>query len=579
MKNSLKKAIKVALMLLFLNIGYSVAQPYGHSEYVNANGYYKLTKGFYYQGTTPGFIMAGYTPTSSVGSPNFVVYRTSPGGSLSGTTAWTNGYWINECATGTQVTTCLNLDLIPCNGSTYDFLAASVTKQAVFLTGINASGVPSGPITMQYNFPPNSINATQPHLLQLGNGDFIVCGSYDLSTVTHMYIIKFSSSGVPIASNTYKLAQGVSITPNDLVESPFNNYTNDELTIVGTYNDGLKDKGFLLIIDHSTWVIQQISEFSNTPTSAEGFGAITIAGGAAGTYFIHGKTNATGSSPAFKPTCMSVQPDGITTNWSYFYFANGSPFSVTPKQIIERPNTYSSVYDYFMGYYTPFGAKITKIDPNGNWFTQSSNTNYDVVYGPFNYDCQSISFNNVAGSDEGIHLYGNNSNNNFVLVQSYFNLISNPSATSNPCSGTYENIFAYSFNPTSTNTLVVGSTLNITSGPIYCGTGIGFTYETVNQNQLCGSNNSDIMGDNSKKTALNENSSHVIKIKPTIADKEISVEGKSIFNYKILQLDGKLVEKGISTGNISTVNLTDGVFVLIIADEASTFSQKIVISH
>jgi len=579
-RHLMNRRIKIAtatLALILIATFNAVAQPYGHSEYVNANGNYILGKGLYYQGATPGFVMAGHAATATPGTPNFVVYRTSPGGGLTGPTAWTNGYRIIDCVSGNQVITTDHSNMITCVSPVFDFLVATVNKEALYLTGVEATGLPGGSMHLRYGFPPNTINASKPHLVQLANTDIVVCGSYDLGGLVHMYIIKITNTALPIASNGFKLAQGVSITPNDIIESPFNNYSTDELAIVGDFNDGSKDNGFLLLIDHSTWATLQLNQFTNTLGSFESLGSITVASGA-GNYMIHGVTNAT-TGGTKRPTCMQVAPNGSTTVWSYWYSAIGNMTAVCiPKQIIERPNTYSSNYDYFMGYSITNQIKVSKIDPNGIWFNQTGNIENDGQYGTTGYNGQSISYNNQTGNDEGIHVYGNTNTNNFFLVQAHFNLYSNFISSGTDCIAPFETINPSALQST-TSPLSSGPSLNLTSGPNECGNIIIYSLENVSRNQICGGDNSDPNGNNQRKTNLAKNIQLNITIKPTLTDKELFVDGLTNFSYKFIQLDGKVIRSGHSSGLVQTEDLSNGLYVLTISDGTLSYNQKIVISH
>jgi len=578
-RHLMNRRIKIAtttLALILVATFNAVAQPYGHSEYVNANVNYRLSKGLYYQATTPGYIMAGYTPTNSAYSPNVVVYRTSPGGGLSGSTAWTNGYWVNDCSSNTP-TTCLEMNITECDTSIYhfyNFAVSFVNLDALYIFGIDDLGVPTGPLHHQYSFPSNCTNVTRPYLVQLANSDMVVCGSYSTGGLTYMYIIKIDNSGIVITSKTYKLSSGVSIIPNDLIVSSFNNFSNFDLAIVGTFNDGSNDAGFLMIYDHNAAVINQISQYNVNASSNETFGGITISNSGTGSYIINGVTDAT-SSGGPRPVGISVQANGITTNWSNWYTTTGITTICVPSKIIERANTNSS-YDYFLASSINAGAKVCKIEPNGNWCSSTYN---DGQYGGnTGFDCHSLSYNNNPGNDEGLHVYGNNPNNNFFLVQAHFNIRTNPSPSGYGCGNLFETPNTYSIVNTSAN-LSQGPSLLTSNGPTECGIGIGFTYESVTHNQLCGGDNFDILGDNQRKTSIVNQSNQSIKIQPTIANSLITVEGKSNFKYSLVQTDGKIVANGESNGTIQVETIPNGMYILVISDPTSSFSQKIIINH
>lgn len=575
--NKRLKQTTATLALILAATFNAVAQPYGHSEYINLSTNYKLSKGFYYQNTTPGFVMGGWVATSLPNTPNIVVYRTMPGGGLFGS-AWTKGYFvIDPGLSPVSVSSCLEMNIIEVNANTSSFLAAMVNKDALYVFTIDNNGVPSGAILSGYRFPAGTTNSTKPRLLQLANTDFVVTGSYTQGGTTYIYFVEFTVNGIHIASATYQLAQGVSIIPNDMIESPFNNYTPNELAVVGTYNNGSKDCGFIMMIDYNTFGVSWISKFDNSPASNEKFGGIVAT--TTGDYYIHGSTNSTGSiSPVYKPTCMSVQADAITTNWSNWYQVIGSPSPCIPTQIVERPNTYSTLYDYYMGYTTPAGAKITKLDPSGNLFAIGTNTTCDMQYsGGGTLDCQSISYNNNAGNDEGMHLYGTNSNNNFHLVQAYFNLKSNPSSSASSCF-TLETAGQSTLQSTS-GSLSTGPALTTTTGLVRHPILVGHTNESVIHNQVCGGDNSDILGNNQKVMSINEKSSGSIKIYPSIVDNEIMVENLAYFRFEVYNLEGQLIAQGSSNGRISTEKLKNGLYLLQIVTNDVVTTHKIIVSH
>jgi len=578
----MNRRIKIAtatLVLILIATFNAVAQPYGQSEYINANFNYILSKGLYYQAATPGFIMAGYRPTTIPNSPNYVVYRTSPGGGLTGATAWTHGFWITDCQSN-QVITCDGVDIIEANGSGYDFLIAMANKDGLFINGIIATGMP-GSIQLVYSFPAGATNATKPHIVQLASTDYIVCGSYQSAGTSYMYLVKFDVNGAPINNMLFFPSAGNTMVPNDIIESPYNYYATDELAIVGTYNDGTRNKGFLLITEHVAYGVSQFSEFSNTATSDEKFGSIIAVGGSTGSYLIHGVTNHnTGFGNPYRPTCMNVQADGLTTNWSNYYSSFNMSSFANPVQIVERPNTYST-QDYFMGFTGNVGM-MQKIDATGAPFSIGTNTNnynyYQAGNGMFT-DCQSISYNNNAGNDEGMHFYGNNSNNNFFLVQAYFNLQTNPNAMGSPCDGLYESsTFTQSANQT--GNLATGPAISSSGSLSDCG-GSGFFFSTqpVTHNQLCGGDLSDIAGNNLRKTDLGENQQDAITIHHDFANMELIVEGTNNFQYSLMQIDGKLVASGCSSGSIPTQNLTSGIYLIRIINQSSMLTQKVIISH
>lgn len=341
MKNNFRKTQLALVALLVLVVTRVTAQPYGQSEYINTNFNYVLSKGFYNQNGTPGFIMAGYRATTTSGLPNYVVYRTNPGGGITGGVAWTHGYKVMDCQ-ASQVTNCVDMNIIPVNGNGIDYLIAMVNNDGLYLNGILANGFVAI-IHFKYAFPTGATNPTKPHIIQLANSDFVVCGSYQTGAGSFMYIAKFDVNGNPINNQIFTHpSTNASLVPNDIVESPFSFYANDELAIVGTYNTGVQERGFLFITDHVNYNSHQFSEFSNSAVSTEKFGSIIAVGGANPGYMVHGITNHNTFGNQPRPSCMSVQKDGITTNWSYHYTAFNTLFSCTPVQIVERPNTYSS---------------------------------------------------------------------------------------------------------------------------------------------------------------------------------------------------------------------------------------------
>ena len=578
MKNNFRKTQLALVALLVLVVTRVTAQPYGQSEYINTNFNYVLSKGFYNQNGTPGFIMAGYRATTTAGSPNYVVYRTNPGGGIIGGSAWTHGFWVMDCQNN-QVLNCNDMNIIPVNANGIDFLAAMVNNDGVFINGINSNGMPGG-IQLMYGFPAGSWGGSKPHLLQLSNSDFIVCGSYITGAGPYMYIAKFDVNGNPINNMLFSHPSvGSSLVPNGIIESPFAayGYGSSELAIVGTYNNGSKDIGFIFITEHIAYGPLMYSEFSNTAISNEKFGSIIAVGGSNPGYMVHGVTDGWGGF-GYRPTCMKVNVNGSTTSWSNYYSAFFMGNNGDPVQIIERPNTYSTK-DYFMGYSGAVGM-VQKIDANGNPFAVGSNTNNYNYYssGGAVSNCQSISYNNNAGNDEGLHFYGNTTTNNFFLVQAYFNLQTNPNSTGNSCGTQYESTL-FSQSAFSTGSLTNTYTLNSTGSLSVCYTNLVWSSEAVVHNQLCGGDNSDINGNNLKKTGLQENKYSHIRVMPSVADREINIEGANNFNYTIMQPDGKVIAEGTSSGKISTENVAAGIYVLTILEQENSHIQKIIITH
>lgn len=582
--NSLKQ---LAIVLLFLASMKGMAQPYGQSEYINSNANYTLGKGLYYQGGTPGFVMAGYVATGTLGISNFVVYRTMPGGGLTGT-AWTKGYivdWNPGCnSSQTQVLAISQLNMIETTDPSNVFVVAFSNDDGLFLTGIQANGNP-GTLKTHYPFPVGSQGATKPHLIQLSTNDYMICGSYEISGIVYMYVLKVDPNGSTIQSKVYDPNGGTgnTIVPSGIVESPYNHYSSSEVAIVGTiqYDAVVQEQGFLMIMNHSSFNIDKFSEYHVSSNSRETFGAITLSSINGGSYLIHGSTNQTGLVTAnFYPTLMNVDPDGITTNWSNEYgtIAASTTHSVVTS-VLERLNSNNN-YDFFFGY-NDFanGAHVGKINQNGNWFSVGTNTVNEAIYPASGIsDLKSISFNNNSGNDEGLHIFGNSPNNNFLLIQAHFNLISNPNLVGSGCTFFFETPNLATTQNTSTS-LSNGTVLNVSAGLSDCQTQITLNNENVTHNQICGGSISDVAGDNTRKVGINELKHTEVRLYPILADESITVEGWDNFTFKILAMDGKFILKGKTSQIINTQEIENGIYLLSIEKNGQCITKKIVIQH
>lgn len=578
MKNSLKKATKVALMLLFLNIGFSVAQPYGQLDYTNLSGInYRLSKGLYSQSSQPGYVMAGYVGSSAPNMPNFVVYRTVQAGVISNPSAFTKGYYFTWPGPGQgcqnapiAASSCNGVDIIEDNSLTGNFYVAMANNQAAFFSGIFNSGNPTSN-SMSYPFPNSMNSATSPQILELTSGDLIITGSYTkvsgMTTTTHLYIIKIDAFGNLLNSVDYSFGIDTEIIPTDIIQSP---YTSNEILIVGNMRYApIDQQGFVIFLNSNTLGINNLYEYGNN-NSTEKIGGICLSNSFSNSFCL--STMTTLNSAVGRPGYLNFDIFGsINSNFDYLKVGGGN--SIIPESIIERPNTYTSLYDiYLLSTRSTHLDGVVKLDPNGTWFSQSSNISNDFQYTDASLSSlKSMSFNNNGGSDEGLHIYGNSASGGFYLVQSYFNGVSD-------CGGL--NLVAVG------NTSNSGPSFNLCTQPIFqvggptqCNATMIVQNENVVASQVCGGSLFNSAGNNSKKTSVTENNANYSNLFPTIVDTYLEILNENGNNFKILDLNGRIITEGVCSEKITTQNIPNGVYFIRIETKNGSLTNKFIISH
>ena len=584
MKNSLKKATKVALMLLFLNIGFSVAQPYGQLDYTNLSGInYRLSKGLYSLSSQPGYVMAGYVSNSGVNNPSFVIYKTLPGGFISGINSWANGYnfqWFGPNCNSTQSTviSCGGIEIIESTISLpqSEFIVAMANNDGLYFGKIMGNGIPSGS-SKYYPFPNNISSVTKPKILETSAGDFIICGSYSgwigSSQTTFMYILKVDPNGNTVLSQEYNIGAGTSIYPTDLIESPYNNYYSNEFVVVGNMQFGPNTQGFLLVMDENNFLIGQFSEYG-AAAYGEKIGGITISNSTGG-YAISGMSVAVPGGTIMAPTYVNVKQDGVTNNFAFYYPKNqfGTVTSANPLNIIERPNNYASQFDIFILENNTNGTDgIIKLDPSGSTFSVSGNTLNDYIYSDNGTSIlNSMSYKNTTGIDEGIHCYGNTSSGGFYLVQSYFNgecdCSSNSTLISQPIFSTSIGFYNSTQN------------LSINNGPTDCNSNLVFQNQSISISQICGGGASNPNGNNSKLLQIESVSQLDFNVSPTLISEFAVINCEKVVHYKIFDLTGNIIKQGDSKEKIDLSDTQNGLYILKLYDSNSEYSTKIIVNH
>jgi len=577
-----------ATLALILSATFNaVAQPYGQSEYINANGNsYILSDALYSKGSFPGYIMVGYDPTPTTGDPNFVIYRTGPSGTISGTSAWANGYEIHyknrDChhaavqINNTAPIAILESTLSSAQGSLF---VAIATDSALFYAALEFNGNDVPTMTKSYPFPHNIVQPTKPNIVELSTGDFIISGSYTRmnGSVPHtiMYLLKIDSFGNIILSNIFDLGVNTELIPNSMAESPYGFNFSKELVIVGKmkYN-GSTYQGFVLSVDYSNFALGPFSEFG-TPAGNDALGSIVISNGNPTGFAIGGiYDEPVGGGHINRVAFISLDPDVVTTNVSSFYTKNGlSSTTGILCQVIERPNTYASGYDLFLQSSSTTNLDgCIKLEPNGNIFSQAGNTNSDFQFWDGNgSNLAAISYNNVSGNDEGLHLYGNSSSGGMYLVQAYFN-------GAVDCSAFNRLLTVISNSSANMNLSPSQQTINTWSGLVDCFANLNASPQTVQIIQICGGAMSDPTGNNARKTSLDEKSLDEVIVYPNPANSSVSIRSSNYISYQLYSIDGKLLQQS-SLNEIPTINLSNGIYILKVKSNQGINTHKLIIQH
>jgi len=422
------------------------SQPYGQQTYNNPNPS-KLSCGKRTSFSPQGFLMGGYVPSTSAGSDNFYIDRTSTGGGISGPPAFAQGYQVywNNCTTSyNQELNCYGVDVVECstNLTTASYYVAVATDNGCWFEGIDNSGNTISSLLQAVQFPSGAWGITSPKIIESTDtpGEYYVAGAYITSQSSSntgvMYVFKVDGSGTILWNQTYTAGGSATrLWPAAIIESPYAAPGRPELAVFGNWYSGpanLDHEGFYVTIDamNGTGGSVIIADHYGVPVIGheDRFFAATIAmSGATG-----GPGYAIGGFSAGSPTTgsswmLKISPSGGPVQWSNAYQSSWGSTDVVG--IAERFSTVYSSYEYYGTAVGPLsGMVVMKLDANGNPFSQAGNINNDFLYtagsNPVSVPT-SISYINTgtSSSDVGIHVYGtdNTSTGNFYLVEAAFN--------------------------------------------------------------------------------------------------------------------------------------------------------------
>jgi hypothetical protein len=349
------KKIKITTCLCILVLMKVFSQPYGHFYYLHADS--KLSSGTITT-NSPGFLTAGFVSTiSTLGNPNFNVTKILPGNAGIIFDAEYAMQGNGDCAASTNINNCAGITVIEENipgGSNYAL--AGAYNEAAFFCMLTGAGAPYS--VVQFPFPIGSSAPTKPIIIG-GNtaGEYYITGSYLQSNgvVRRMYLLKVTSTGLLLSSGTYHLGSWGPLRPYDMILSPYNVYSNEEIATVGAAEENqytgynFNSHGFFATFNGNSLLNTSFHRYGQPPLNSnsqgERFECITVSNGTGG-YAIGGSSNEFG----FAKTCWAVNINAAGTNfnwnWSYDGALNvldGNAFT----GILERYSNFYAEYQYY----------------------------------------------------------------------------------------------------------------------------------------------------------------------------------------------------------------------------------------
>lgn len=424
------KTLKLMLAMCVLATTVSNAQFNGQSFYNHGGSLNALlTSGTYVQ-NIPGFIMGGYLPSVTAGTPNFLIDKVDPDGSFTSGTAFSQQYFMltdssfNCIGVTGQETKCYGVTVIE------SFVALSTVRYAVaaaFNTGIlfatlnSAGGVVS---SSYYLLAQGWVPTGKPLLTRSSGGSYYVAGNFSAGAQDYIYGIKILPSGIGAWSQLYFLPSGTRFKAHSIVEHNYN--SSPELAMVGTLGT-TSDDGFFMTFNSTTGapIIQEA--LASGLSVNESLSSIDLAAGNSG-FIVGGSTDMNGTTG--RAWMMTLNSSGIP-NWSKRITSSTNSTAGEVIGVRERYSSTYSAYEYY-GLTLSTGASggmlVLKLDNLGNAFSKPGNTNNEFLY---NDGTGNIALpaaisqvdQGNGGTNTGIHVFGTDQSNpgQFFMTQAFYN--------------------------------------------------------------------------------------------------------------------------------------------------------------
>ncbi len=437
------KTLKLTVSLLALGLA-SMAQPFGKTTYDRAG--YMLSTGAIAT-ANPGFLMAGFSPASIGGAPNFYIDRTDVGGAFNGNSFEFNKEYIIQGNSSCSMlpgnaNNCAGVTVIEGTGAGADYALTGAFSDGVFFATLSSSGNVNNKAF--YNFPVVSTSPSKPIIIATTNqNEYLICGSYTLpnSSTPRMYLLKVNNLGVIQSSRQFSSPSGIGFRPKDMILAS----NGTDFVVVGEVfnnpsNPSFASRGFFArfnVSNLSNTICRHYGQPLNTsPTSRDFFESIELSN-ATGGYVISGYSSANSQGL----WAINLNSTGSVINWTKYPRTNIGGNSVGAMRnlsaIIERFSNvtgnymyYALVADNILGYMT-----VIKLDANGlayvppsvptplavdflNEFSFSGTTGGQITGSAMSY------LDNGGSNDIGIHVFGTESGGpptNYLFAEAAFN--------------------------------------------------------------------------------------------------------------------------------------------------------------
>jgi len=414
----------IALTTAFTAIALSaVSQPYGQAIYPFNNSF--LSSGNVTK-TTPGLLMAGYTPVVTPGNPNFYLNWVGPGGGLGGS-VFQAGYTMMEgvpCISPTGwniVYNCAGISAIETNitGPNPAVLAlAGAYDKGVFFSTVNSLGVNVS--SKVFYFPTVASNVSKPLIIEstvYPQTYYIVC-QYD----DGMYAMRVDALGNLIWGQQYNHSTpGMILKPEGMIEDPVGPRN---LVIVGrTSTPAATNRsldGLFLKLNNSTGaiVIQKGYGDPNGSSIEQWFYDIKPSNSGLIMYYtICGWT----LGHAATPWVTKLNGAGSIV-WSNVLVSSLDPLAINVPAISKRVNTLGATEYYVGANSANFGEQVFKIDANGNPVAGTNEFVYNTNAPGNPSSLVNVDFQDVPSSNIALSTFGTNdvTTGQYSLVRSYF---------------------------------------------------------------------------------------------------------------------------------------------------------------
>jgi hypothetical protein len=453
------KELGIVILLLYFSVGNFHAQPWtGQTRYDNNSIPAILSSGSYVS-INPGFVMAGYLPTTTNGNYNFLVDKVDVDGQFNSSVGEFHvGYMMNSgglnCGTTVvQELNCYGVSIIETNpgGGVQYALAATFDSGVVFALLDNGGNVVTSKFLAFTSTVPTSIS--KPLICESSTlGNYYICGNYTQSGRDYLYAMHIDNSLFVYWQNQYDLGSATQFRAHAIMESPY--LSTDVVIAGGLYLSGINaTDGFVMLLDDaSVGAVKKLNRYHGGSTDNEEIWSLAKSNSVSG-YVIGGSTDA--NLPNGQAWVTRLTSALAIAGNSYIYKPASDGTAGHVVAILERLNT-SAAYEYFALSDSPanVGMIVLKLDNSLNKFATSySEFLYDDNAGLNTSIPAAMSFENTGGGvNEGIHIFGTTDFANpedFYLVQGCFN---GPTAN---CAVAYNNM--------STGTLKYSGPTTVTS--------------------------------------------------------------------------------------------------------------------